>query len=299
MSAFVVAIVLLSALIHSVWSIFIKGSQSPLAFNLIQVIPMCGIFMAVLPMVELSHLSATFWILFVVAAVFHGLYLYWLSIAFELGDLSLVYPIARSTPAFLPLFAGPILGEVISPLGGLGIATVVAGMWVVQLGGLDAMSGLRPMQIFYRPELRYAYLTLATTIGYGLTDKALMADLAGTPWPGVVPRSLFCFSALSIALAFVYVPLALSRVSASQIRTALRTEWRSATVASLISVAGYGLVLEAMQTAKVSYVVAIRQSSVIFVLVMSVVFLGERPTWLRILGAVGTVAGVTMIALAE
>jgi drug/metabolite transporter (DMT)-like permease len=299
MSAFVVAIVLLSALIHAVWSVFIKGSQSPLAFNLIQVIPLCGIFLALLPLVELEHLSARFWTLLAITAVFHGFYLYWLSIAFELGDLSLVYPIARSTPAFLPLFAGPILGEVISPLGGLGIAAVVAGMWAVQLGGSDALRGLRPMQLLYRPELRYAYLTLATTIGYGLTDKALMTELAGMPWAGVVPRSVFCFFALQIAFSFVFVPLALTRIGAAQIRTALRTEWRRAILASLIGVAGYGFILEAMQTAKASYVVAIRQSSVIFVLVMSVLFLGERPGRLRILGAVGTVVGVAMIALAK
>ncbi len=42
--------------------------------------------------------------------------------------------------------------------------------------------------------------------------------------------------------------------------------------------------------------VAVRQSSVLFVLAMSVIFLGEQLTWLRSLGAAATVLGVALIA---
>ncbi len=47
-----------------------------------------------------------------------------------------------------------------------------------------------------------------------------------------------------------------------------------------------------------SYVVAARQTSVLFALALGVGWLGERPTAVRIAGAVATVTGVALLALA-
>jgi drug/metabolite transporter (DMT)-like permease len=44
-------------------------------------------------------------------------------------------------------------------------------------------------------------------------------------------------------------------------------------------------------------VVAVRQASVLFVLGLSIAFLGERPGRLRIVGALATVAGVALVAI--
>jgi drug/metabolite transporter (DMT)-like permease len=65
-----------------------------------------------------------------------------------------------------------------------------------------------------------------------------------------------------------------------------------------VSYAGYALVLAAMQTAPVSYVVAGRQTSVLFALVMGVLWLGETPGRPRMWGAAATVLGVALIAFA-
>ena len=66
--------------------------------------------------------------------------------------------------------------------------------------------------------------------------------------------------------------------------------------ASLISLFSYGAILKALETAPASYVVAVRQSSVIFALVLGVVRLREQPGRARLLGALATVAGVVLIA---
>ncbi len=299
MSPFELAIVLVSALIHAVWSVSIKGSRAPLAFNLIQAIPIAVLFVPLAASVELRALSASFWWLLAATGVAHGLYLYWLSLALERADLSIAYPIVRSTPAFLPLLAVPLLGESITLGGGVGIATVVAGMWVVQLRGgsrAEASTRAHDLRALTRGGMLYAYLTLATTVAYGLTDKALMSELATGPWTSPVPRAVFCFFALWLAGAVLFVPLALRKLERGVLVSVLRHEWRRATTASLISVAGYGLILKALETAPTSYVVAVRQSSVLFVMAMSVVLLRERPGWLRALGAGATVLGVVLIA---
>lgn len=51
-----------------------------------------------------------------------------------------------------------------------------------------------------------------------------------------------------------------------------------------------------MRTAPVSYLVAVRQTSVLFAVAMAMLTLGERPGRGRISGALASVAGVALIA---
>lgn len=297
----VLGLVLASALIHAVWSFSIKGSRDPLTFNVVQTIPLTLGFLAALVFVDLSGLSGRFWWLLLATGVAHGAYLYGLSLALAGGDLSLVYPIARSTPAFLPLFAIPLTGEKLTGAGMIGIATVVAGMWAVQFGGAAPRDGTDAESVWRRltaPHFRFAYLALAATVAYGLLDKALMVELSTTALPGPIPRPVFGFFALWLTCSVFFVPAALVRMERGSLGRALRTEWKRASVAAVISLIGYSLILEAFETAPASYVVAVRQVSVLFVLALSIAFLGERPGRVRALGALATVAGVALVAVA-
>jgi drug/metabolite transporter (DMT)-like permease len=59
----------------------------------------------------------------------------------------------------------------------------------------------------------------------------------------------------------------------------------------------YALILQALRTAPVSYVTAVRQTSVLFAVILGTTWLLERPGRLRLIGAAATVAGVALIAL--
>jgi drug/metabolite transporter (DMT)-like permease len=286
------AIVLLSALLHAGWSIAIKDSRDGLSFNLLQTLLAAGVGLFLVASVGLSEIPAGLWPVLAATGVAHGLYLSWLSRALGEADISLVYPIARSTPAFLPLVAIPLLGETLSGLGAAGIATVVAGMWLANVG-----QGLH-WRAFVQPGIAFAYLTLATTVAYSLLDKAAMVHLEATPWTSSVPRPIFYFFMLYLACSFVYVPLCLLRTGPAAVVKLARSEWRGVLFALVIGLASYGLILEALRTAPASYVVAVRQASVLFVLGLSIVRLGERPGRPRIVGAGLTVLGVALIAVA-
>jgi drug/metabolite transporter (DMT)-like permease len=285
------ALVLTSALLHAGWSASIKGSRDPLAFNLLQELPLIVLAGATLPLVEWSEIPAPVWRWLALTSVAHAFYFYWMSRSYEHGDLTLIYPIARSTPAFLPLLAVPLFGEPVSAGGALGIAVVVGGMWLVQLGpGL----GWRD---FNSPAARYAYLTLAATVVYSLADKGAMAGLAQAPWSSPIPRTITYFVLLSATSAVIFVPLALRRCGLPRVAATARTDMGTATAAWAASFLGYGLILKAFETAPASYVVAVRQSSVIFAILLGVSQLRERPGRPRIVGALLTVAGVALIAL--
>lgn len=297
-----VGLVLLSALVHAVWSFTIKGSGDPLAFNLLQAVPLAIVCLALPCFADLPALSARFYWLVVATGAAHAVYLYGLSLAFEGGDLSLVYPIARSAPAFLPLVAVPVAGERITWAGGIGIATVVAGMWAVQAGGARRRPdepGSPPLRarLTSRP-VRYAYLALAASVAYGVIDKLLVVEVATGPALGALPPAILCFFAVWAGCAVFFVPMALARMPAGALRRTAREEWRTVLLAASIGVLGYTLILKALETDPASYVVAVRQASVFFVLILSVAFLRERPGGWRIAGAVATVAGVALIALA-
>lgn len=292
MGPFELSIVLLSAALHAGWSVAIKTSRDAVTFNLLQSVLVSATAIALLPFVELREIPAPVWRIAAMTGLAHALYLYWLSRALETADISLVYPIARSTPAFMPLLAIPLLGESVSWLGALGITTVVGGMWLISITGRLRLRSL------LQPGLAFAYLTLATTIAYGLLDKTAMTHLDSTTWTSALPRPIFFFLTVCVTSSSVYVPLALWRRGTAQISEIARREWQRVLLAGVLSVGSYGLILEAFRTAPASYVVAVRQASVLFVLILSVLQLGEQPGRRRLLGAGITVVGVGLVAVA-
>lgn len=289
------ALVLLSALLHALWSLAIKGSTSPLGFNVLQLVPTAAFACALPWLAPLDALPAPVWALAAVTSVAHGLYLYWLSRALAAGELSVVYPIARSAPAFVPLAAVPLLGETVSAAGALGIAIVVAGMWAVQAdAGVVSARGWR--RLLVAPGAGWAWLTLAASVGYSLVDKLAMARLAALPWTGAVPPALAWYGILCAGATLVFTPLALRHLAPGALVAQARREWRTALLAAAGGLAGYGLILHALRSAPVSYVVAVRQASVLFAVALAALRLRERPTRLRLAGALATVAGVALVA---
>jgi drug/metabolite transporter (DMT)-like permease len=284
-------LVLVSALLHAVWSVSIKQSGDPLCFNLLQTWIGSALLAVAAPWIPWRAIPMEVWALLLLAGPTHALYLYWMSRAYEHGDLSLVYPIARSTPAFLPLVAVPLFGEVLDPIGAIGIAVVVAGMWLVHLGpGFERQS-------LTGSATRYALLTLLATVAYSLIDKASMARLAGTAWSGPVPRAIAYSLLLQVAHAIAFAPLFFRARSVAELRAAARSQLATATAAALLSFVGYALILRAYETSLASYVVAVRQASVLFAVALGALWLRERPGRPRVLGALATVVGVALIAV--
>lgn len=290
MTPFELALVLASALLHAVWSTAIKGSRDPLAFNLTQCVLTLAASVLLLVVFDFGPIPGAAWRWLVVASLGHGLYYYWLSQALAHGDLTLVYPIARSTPAFLPLVAVPLFGESLTAGGVVGILVVVAGMWLVQAGAQHGRLSLGS------PAARYALLTLAATVAYGIADKGAMAGLAADPPSGVLPIAVLYYALLHFGCTLVFAPLVLAQRGAARVWSEARPLLPSASLAAAIGCLGYGMILKALETAPASYVVAVRQASVFFALLLGVVTLRERPPRARILGALATVAGVALIA---
>ena len=144
---------------------------------------------------------------------------------------------------------------------------------------------------------RYALLTLLATVAYSLIDKAAMTRLAAGAWPGPVSRAITYAVLLQVAHALAFAPLFFRSRDLAALRAAARDQLPRAVAAAVISFVGYALILRAFETALASYVVAVRQSSVLFAVALGALWLRERPSRPRILGATATVLGVALIAL--
>jgi len=206
----------------------IKGSGDPLCFNLLQELAPMAALVSIAPLVDWGEVPQIVWILLAATGVTHGAYFFWMSRAYEHGDLNLVYPIARSTPAFVPLVAGPLFGESISPGGGVGIAIVVVGIWLVHAGGGG------DLRKFSSPAARFAYLTLMATVGYSLLDKAAMANLAAAEWSSVIPRPVIYSLLIAGANTVVFAPLVLRARGLAAVREAARTQLGRATDSTIL-----------------------------------------------------------------
>src|SRR5437899_113699 len=111
-------LVLGAALCHSTWNLMVKSERRPI---MVQTGALAvGVVLAspVLLLYRLGDLTWTAWLLVLLSALFETGYVFALSTAYEIGDLSFVYPIARGTaPLLVTPLAIVLFGERLSVVG--------------------------------------------------------------------------------------------------------------------------------------------------------------------------------------
>lgn len=292
-SLLTLSLVLFSAFLHASWNAATKRSANPTVFFLCLEAATVVVCAPMLLFVDWTAFSERLWLLLAGTAVAHGLYSVWLTTAYERADLSLVYPISRSTPALTPLPAVLLLGERLSAIGLIGIAVVLVGIWVMQVEGRgDLWLRLRD------PGLVYAYPTLLSTVVYSLIDKEGMATFDAAGWSSPLPRAVvYYYLMTALHLPFFWL-FGRRRLSLSTVRQLVRREGRSLPILVIAALVSYSLILEILRVVPVSYVVAVRQTSVVFALLLGIFWLRERPGRRRLFGAALTLIGVALIGAA-
>ena len=124
-----------------------------------------------------------------------------------------------------------------------------------------------------------------------------MQLLNAADWAGPAPRALVYMGLFELAFVPLFYLLAARSLAKGELARVARSEWGTALVGSVFGICSYALILEAMRTAQVSYVVAVRQSSVLFAVVLGFFYLRERPGRVRVLGTLATIAGVALISV--
>lgn len=201
--------------------------------------------------------------------------------SYRTGDLSQVYPIARGTAPLLTLLVVWFVArEQIGLVGVLGIGVLVAGIWMVSFVGRRGVK-LDGLTLLFA--LGTSVFIAAYTVVDGLGGRA-----SGSPsgYAGLV-FILDCLGMLAYAMA----------TRGPGIFAAVAPHWRNGLAGALLSGTAYWIVIWAMSHAPIAAVAALRETSILFVMLMSMRVLKEQVTAGRIAGALLIVAGAAVLRL--
>jgi drug/metabolite transporter (DMT)-like permease len=279
-----VLLVLGAAVLHGLWNLLLKreGGRADVALGALLVGVALGT--PAFFVYPVRNVPLEGWLLVLLSAVFETGYFLALSAAYEVGELSLVYPIARGTaPVVVAPLAVLLLGERPSVQGALGIALVVLGILASHAGSLSSVA----RSVEARRALGLALVTGLMTAGYSLVNKVGVALMP------VPLYSVSVFAVNSVLFALVLhrrgVRLAVGR----------QTPWRPMVTIGVLMLATYLAVMVAMSMAPVSYVVAAREVSIVVGAALGAIALHERHPTSRIIGAAIIFTGLAVIALAH
>ena len=274
------ALLICAAILHSSAHVVLKRGTNKLAFTWWQMLVVVVFYSPVL-LTARWNWPPWMWLVILASALAESAYFYTTSRAYTLGDLSVTYPLARgSAPLFIALWAILFLRERPSAMGYLGILTIAAGLFLVNLPSLADIT--RPLRGLAQPAARWA-LVAGLCIGvYSTLDKVGVQFIS--------------------PLLYIYVILCVTWLVLTPLQRSetLRAEWRAnkwRTMWAGVSVMGaYTLVLLAMQRSPVSYVGSVREMSVVLTAWLGARFLGEGKTGLRVTASALVVVGIVLIA---
>ncbi len=285
MSGVAIGLVLTSAVLHAYWNYLSKQASGGMPF--VWLFGVCSITLYGLPVlillvVDRPHIGAAGFLFIFGSAVLHLAYFLLLNWSYQIGDLSLVYPVARGTgPTLSTLAAIVLLGERPSPLAMGGALLIAVGIF-----GLAGDPRTLRREGASRAVI-YALMTGVTIAMYTLWDKYAVSDLLITPLVLVWLSQVFRLIMLS--------PFALRRWDD------VRQEWhahaRYVLGVALLSPLTYVLVLTALVSNPVSYVAPMRESSTLIGTLMGTQLLMEGHTLRRVLAAGAMMIGVTALGL--
>jgi len=287
MNPLALALVLASAGLHATWNLFAKragGSTRGPAF-VFSFSALTALIYAPLAISQgglaLGQVGPAAGLAVLGSALLHIGYFLSLQRGYRVGDLSLVYPLARGGgPLLATLGAIAWLGERPSGLALTGTALVVAAT-VTLASGRSRGPGSR-----LAPGLAWGAITAAFIGSYTLWDARAVA-LVGVP-----PLLYLWWSELLRLL--LLAPVALSRPA--DLRQVWRAHRGAVFAIALLSPFAYLLVLLAFTMAPVSLVAPIREISVLIGAWLGVSFLGEGQPVRRLVAAAAMVAGVVLLS---
>ena len=279
-----VALVVAAAVAHAGWNLCAKrvpNGGAVFVWLYGTVAAAICVPLAVITLLVQHQVPTTTWLLAIgLSGLLHVTYFVLLQRGYAVGDLSVVYPLARgSGPLLAVLAAVLLLGERPGVLPLVGAGVVVAGILVI--GGLGAGRAARSAGALY------AVATGALIAGYTLWDAHTVTTLAVPPVVLLIGSALCEFALLS--------PVAVMR--SAEVATLWREHWPTVVAIAVLSPLAYLLVLFAMRLAPVSMVAPARELSIVFGSLAAWLILGEPNPRRRLTGAVVVLVGVAAIAV--
>jgi uncharacterized membrane protein len=284
MTAFALTLLLGAGFVHAGWNLLAKKAGGGPVFvwlfasmsTLIYAPMAAGALLWLKPHIGLLEVGVM-----LVTALIHIAYFLLLQQGYKVGDLSLVYPLARGTGPVLSMVLAILLfherPSVVAIGGGLMVA---AGVFALAGGAAGPRGGRRPAVV-------YGLLTGSVIAMYTLWDKLAVSTYLIPP--------LILVWAIDAGRVLLLAPIALKKWGEVQ------RQWREKRMAVVAVGAlcplSYILVLTALVTTPVSYIAPAREVSILIGTVMGARWLLEGEACRRVPAALAIVAGIIALAV--
>jgi drug/metabolite transporter (DMT)-like permease len=272
--------VLLAALLHASWNAMLHGNDDRFLSMAWMSIAIAAVSTFVILFAPWPARAA--WPYIVASGLVHIVYNVTLVRSYRRNDLAQAYPIARgSSPLLVTLGAALFAHEAIGPLHVLGIVMISAGIIAIALEGSHvSRAGL------------LAALTTGVTIAVYTVIDGIGVRLSGgqalayTAWMFLFYWLMPVLIVAKRGLAALWSPVRAAPMAVG-----------SSLVGGLVSIAAYGIVIWALQSGAMGPVSALRETSVVFAVLIGSMFLRETVSGKRWIACVIVAGGAVCLGL--
>ena len=268
-------IIIFAAVLHASWNAVVKGGKDKL---LQMTAVMSGhIPFALVTLFFVPPLNFACWPNLLLGAIFHFGYQVYLVESYKKADLSQVYPIARaSAPLIATIVSFIFLNTEFVLMELIAMALIIL--------GLVSTTGSR-IQNVPKTAAVSAIITGCFIASYSLVD-GYGGRLGGSP------VAYYCWlSLINGPIMWIYC----ARVSPSSLKNVFGSAKWVFFGGGLASFAAYCLVMWAFSRASIPVVMAIRETSIIFAFFIGIIFLKEKMTMAKMVGATLAVSGIIVL----
>lgn len=270
--------VLLAALLHAGWNAIVKTGLSKQTSMFLLSVGHAAIGVAVVVTQPMPATEVWPWLF--ASGLIHMAYQLFLAYAYEQGDLSRVYPIARgAAPMIVLLVSLAFLSDPLEHWDFIGILVLGAGIALMARGVFSSGESRRM--------LPFAFGAACATAGYTLAD-GLGARVSGQP---------FAYVGWLMILSAVFFTPAVIALKGTAVLKADRKGWTLGMIAAAASFAAYAIAVWAMTKAPIALVGALRETSILFAVLIGWLFFKDRMDRTKAMAACLIVAGVMLTRL--
>ncbi len=277
MSFQVFLVIIVAAFLHAIWNAMVKYEKDKcLAVGAIVLghVPASIVIIFLTPFPSVESIPYI-----IISAILHIGYEWNLLSAYRFGDFTKVYPIARGTgPTLVTIISLIFLGVVLSNFETLGILIICLGIFVLAFQDIDVLKN--------RKAVLYAFLTGFFIMSYSVIDgygaRASFSPLSYIGWSFILNAAIF--------------PILL--IYKNKARTILKIAKEGKKIffiGGTISYMVYAIVVWSFTQAPIPLVVALRETSIIFALLIGFFVLKEKFTLLKTAAVLTIFFGVVLL----
>lgn len=281
MSTTVFLVVLFAAGLHAVWNALVKSGEDKF-LGMAAIVLGQGISgFVIAPWLPLPAPES--WPYIAASVVLHIGYQLFLLYSYRIGDLTQVYPLARgSAPLLVTLFSVVVLGIQFNGIQLFAVAMIVAG--IASLGLVRHGAGQRNGTATV-----LALMTGAFIASYSIVDGS-GARLAGTA------LGFYCWAAMgNLVIYFIFMGLTKPATLAQLPKVGKKLTF----IGGGASFAAYALVVWAFTQAPIALVTALRETSIVFALLIGVFVLREPLNLVKVVSTMATLCGAALLRFAR